>query len=64
MEKILLPYGKEQVGLEIEEGHLAGELRSGIHGYKPTKSAVELVRESIEHPIGAPRLRELATGKR
>ena len=64
MEKILLPYGKEQVELEIEEGHLAGVLRSGIYGYKPPKSAVELVRESIEHPIGAPRLRELAAGKR
>ena len=64
MEKLLLPYGKGKVSVEIEDGHLAGVLRSGIHEYKAPKSAVELVRESIEHPIGSPRLRELAAGKR
>ena len=64
MEKILLPYGKGKVSVEIEEGHLAGVLRSGIHGYKAPKSADELVRESLENPIGSPRLRDLAAGKR
>lgn len=64
MERILLPYGRGQVPLEVEDGHLAGVLRSGIHGYRPPKGAVELVRESIENPIGSPRLRELAAGKR
>ena len=64
MEKILLPYGKGQVPLEVEDGHLAGVLRSGIHAYRPPKSAAELVRESIENPIGSPRLRELAVGRR
>ena len=64
MEKILLPYGRGQVPLEVEEGHLAGVLRSGIHEYRPEKCAEELVRDSIEHPIGSPRLRELAAGKR
>ena len=37
-EKIILPYGRETVAVEIEEGHLAGVLRSGIHGYKPPMS--------------------------
>ena len=64
MEKFNLPYGKDFASIEIEDGHLAGVLRSGIHEYKPPKSAVELVRESIENPIGSPRLRELAAGKR
>ena len=64
MERILLPYGRGQVPLEVEDGHLAGVLRSGIHGYRPPKVAVELVRESIENPIGSPRLRELAAGRR
>ena len=64
MEKILLPYGKRQVPFEVEDGHLAGVLRSGIHDYRPSKSAVDLVRESIENPIGSPRLRELVAGKR
>ena len=64
MGKMILPYGKEKIEVQIEDVHLAGVLRSGIHGYRPAKSAAELVRESIEHPIGAPRLRELAAGKR
>ena len=61
---IQLPYGKEQVSLEVEDGHLAGVLRSGIHCYRPQKNAAELVRESIENPVGSPRLRELAVGKK
>ena len=64
MNTILVPYGRKSVPVEVEDGHLAGVLRSGIHEYRPTKSATELVRESIEHPIGSPRLRELAAGKR
>ena len=64
MKTIRLPYGKETVSVKIDEGHLAGVLRSGIHSYRPPKSAVELVQESLEHPIGSPRLRELAAGKR
>ncbi len=64
MESISLPYGKGQVSLEVEAGHLAGVLRSGIHGYRPPKSAEELVRDAIANPIGSPRLRELAAGKR
>lgn len=64
MQRFDLPYGKGVMPIEIEDGHLAGVLRSGIHGCKAPRSAVELVRESIEHPIGSPRLRELAAGKR
>ena len=64
MERILLPYGKGLVPLEVEAGHLAGVLRSGIHGYRPPKPAEELVREAIESPVGSPRLRDLAAGKR
>ena len=64
MATIPLPYGKETVSLEVEEGHLTGVLRSGIHGYRPAKSAEELVHDSLEHPTGSPRLRELAAGKR
>ena len=64
MNSILLPYGKGKVTLEVEEGHLAGVLRSGIHEYRPPKGAEELVRDSLEHPVGSPRLRDLAAGKR
>ena len=64
MDRFNLPYGKGVATIEIEDGHLAGVLLSGIHEYKPPKSAVELVWESIENPIGSPRLRDLAAGKR
>ena len=64
MNRFQLPYGKDFASVEIDDGHLAGVLRSGIHEYKPPKSAMELVRESIENPIGSPRLRELAAEKR
>ena len=64
MNTILVPYGRKGVPVEVEDGHLAGVLRSGIHDYRPTKSAVDLVRDSLERPIGSPRLRELAAGKR
>ncbi len=64
MKKIMLPYGKQSVALEVDEGHLAGVLQSGIHSYRPPRGAEELVRESLEHPFGAPRLRELAKGRR
>ena len=64
MRTILLPYGKQSIPLEIEEDHLAGVLRSGIQAYRPPKGAEELVRNSLAHPVGAPRLRELAKGRR
>ena len=64
MNTILVPYGRKSVPVEVEDGHLAGVLRSGIHEYRPTKSAVDLVRDSLENPIGSQRLRELAAGKR
>ena len=64
MATITLPYGKERIPLEVDDSHLAGTLRSGIHAYRPSKSAELLVRESIENPVGSPRLRELAAGKK
>ena len=64
MEKISLPYGKDTIQIEIADGHLAGVLRSGIQEYRPAKGADELVRDAIAHPVGSPRLRELAAGKR
>ena len=64
MKSILLPYGREKVELEVEESHLAAVLRSGIHSYRPDRSAEELVHAAMENPLGTPRLRELAAGKR
>ena len=64
MKRIVLPYGKETVGVEVEDGHLAGVLRSALHEFAPLAAGPELVRRSLENPIGSPRLSELAAGKR
>lgn len=62
--RLALPYGKGKVEVSVEREHLAGVLRSGLDGYRPLKSGVELVREALEHPVGSRRLSELAEGKR
>ena len=64
MKRFDLPYGKGKMTVEIEDGHLVGVLRSGIHDYVPPMTGEALVRESLEHPAGSPRLRELAAGKK
>ena len=68
MEKLtkefVLPYGKEYLKVNFEEEHLAGVLVSELHSYKPPKSGAELVQEALEHPIGSPRLCDMAVGKK
>ena len=64
MKEFMLPYGKETLKAEIEESHLAGVLLSELHSYKAPKSGPELVQEALEHPIGTPRLCDMAVGKK
>lgn len=64
MKEFMLPYGKETLKAEIEESHLAGVLLSELHSYKAPKSGSELVQEALEHPIGTPRLCDMAVGKK
>ena len=61
--EFVLPYGKECLKAQIEQEHLAGVLVSELHSYKPPKSGAELVQEALEHPIGSPRLCDMAVGK-
>lgn len=63
MKEFQLPYGKEKLTAKIEESHLAGILISDLHRYTPPKSGSELVQEALEHPIGTPRLCDMAVGK-
>lgn len=63
MKKFLLPYGHEKLELELEDAHFAGVLESRLNGYRPRFSATELVKDSLEHPIGSVRLRDLSKGK-
>ena len=63
MANITLPYGKENKTVCIPDERLRGTLVSGAHGYHAEKPEREIVRDAMEHPIGSPRLRELAKGK-
>ncbi len=60
---INLPYGREQLSVEIPEERLKAVLVSDMHHFKPELSQWDLVKEAIENPIGTPRLMEMAKGK-
>ena len=64
MATIKLPFGKEQVTVDINDERLGGVLVSKAHDYTPEYSEVELVKNAMEHPIHSPKLRELAKGKK
>ena len=64
MREFLLPYGKETLKAEIEEEHLAGVLVSELHDYKAPMGGARLVQEALEHPIGTPRLCDMAIDKK
>lgn len=59
-----LPYGEGKIEFTLEDQRIAGILVSQIHDLKPGRDEKEMVRYALEHPIGAPRLRELAKGKK
>lgn len=62
--KIVLPYDKKEVTIEVDDRNLAGSLESKAETYRPTKSQEELVEASLDNPIGSSRLEELAKGKK
>ena len=63
MQTIQIPYYTSTLDLHVEEKNLLQVVTAKMHEYDPGKSEVELIREALEHPIGTPRLRELAKGK-
>lgn len=64
MKEFLLPYGKGTLKAGIEEEHLAGVLVSGLHDYKAPMDGSRLVQEALEHPMGTPRLCDMAIGRK
>src|SRR5271165_2648901 len=62
--RMLLPYDKKKVTVEIPEQSFVGSLVSRVESYEPGKSPQELVEASLDHPIGSPKLEELVKGKR
>jgi len=64
MPEIKFPYGKKFLSLNIPEERCAGMLISRMHDYVPPKPPAELVRDAMAEPIGTPRLRVMAEGKK
>ncbi len=62
--RILLPYDKERIPVDIEDQNFVGSLVSRVESYQPGKSQQELVEASLDHPIGSSKLEELAKGKK
>ncbi len=62
--KFRLPYDKEQIPVEIAEQNFVGSLVSKVESYQPDLSQPDLVEASLDHPIGGPRLEDLARGKK
>ncbi len=64
MAKVSFPYGKEFLEYDFDERQLIGVLESSIEEYKPDSTAEELVKKAMEHPVGSPKLSQLARNKK
>jgi nickel-dependent lactate racemase len=59
---IQIPYGRNTLWLDVPEENLIAVVRPPEQGEVIQEE--ETIREALAHPIGTPRLRELARGKR
>lgn len=64
MPTVRIPYHTAHLELHVEQANLAAVLSAGAQGFQTRAPAANLVRGALEAPIGSPRLRELARGKR
>lgn len=60
---IPIPYYTSTLDLHVEEENLKAVLTAKMHGFHAEKSQEQLVLDALEHPVGSPRLRELARDK-
>lgn len=58
-----LPYGDTFLTAELPDDQEIRILEGKLQSYRPEMSEAELIRLAMEHPIGSPRLCELAKGK-
>lgn len=63
MKTIKIPYYTSTLDLHVEEKNLEAVITAKTDEYAAEKTEAELVEEALAHPIGTPRLRELAKGK-
>jgi len=64
MTQIKLPYGRDFLTAEIPDERISAMLVSEMHHYSPKETQIELVQKALENPIGSPRLKEIAKGKK
>jgi nickel-dependent lactate racemase len=64
MKTISIPYYTSSLELHIAEENLEALIYAKTEEYTPGKGEGELVEEALQNPIGTPRLRELAKGKK
>lgn len=64
MREVSIPYHTSVIPLHVEESSVEAVLTARIHDYDPGMSETALVEEALANPIGSPRLRDLAAGKR
>lgn len=62
--KFSLPYDKGVMTAEIADQNVLAVLESKAASYKAAKAQQELVEESLDNPIGSPKLEELVKGKK
>lgn len=60
---IPIPYYTSTLGLHVDEENLKAVLTAKMHGFHAEKTQEQLVLDALEHPVGSPRLRELAKDK-
>ena len=60
---IKVPYSKKGMNIEIEDKNLEAILVSKSHDFIITKSESEIVKDSLDSPIGTPKLEKLAKDK-
>ena len=60
---IPIPYYTSTLNLHVDEENLKAVLMAKMHGFHAEKTQEQLVLDALEHPVGSPRLRELARDK-
>ena len=60
---IPIPYYTSTLNLHVDEENLKAVLTAKMHGFHAEKTQEHLVLDALEHPVGSPRLRELAKDK-
>ncbi|MFT8727444.1 MAG: nickel-dependent lactate racemase [Liquorilactobacillus ghanensis] len=64
MVEVKLPYDKKVITAKIPKANFAGELVSQAANFQNPLSGKEIVEQSLDNPIGSPKLEDLAKGKR